>query len=152
MKKLLTTLCIIISITSLGQKWSFKAGIVAPLPVDVSQTSKVMLGSALAECAYKASSKVSITATSGYLRFNADEDFTNIPVLLGACYQAGKSVYFGASAGPGFFSESMNNSQILWSPYVGLKTGKVSADLRYFDWRKKSNNINSLGIVLSYNL
>jgi hypothetical protein len=137
-----------------SSKWSFKAGLVSPLPVDVQLQSRIQLRSFLGEAACKISPKLDLTMHAGYLMFTyrTVESFENIVILPGVRYNANNNIYFGASAGPGFWSENIDDNTLLWSPYVGIKGGKISTDLRYFNWRKTDNTANTLGIVVSYNL
>lgn len=135
-------------------KWSYKVGIVSPLPVDIQLQTRIQLRSMMAEAAYKVSPKIDATFHAGYLMFSfrTDAAFSNIVALPGLRYNATQNIYFGATSGAGFFSEALNDCYLLWSPYIGIKSKKISADLRYFNWRNTENTANTVGIVLSYNL
>jgi hypothetical protein len=152
MKKYFLLLLMISAMTSMAQT-SFKVGLVSPLPVDIQVDARPQLRSFLGEMAIKASPKVDILLTGGYMVFSYQfsGSFTNIPIMPGLRYNT-KKMYFGANCGPSFFSENIDDQAILWSPYVGFNAGNISLDLRYFNWRKTTNNANSLGIVISYNL
>lgn len=152
MTKFITALMLLIASTATAQT-SFKVGLVSPLPVDIQVDARPQLRSFIGEVAFKASPKMDIVLTGGYLVFSYQfsGSFTNIPIMPGLRYNT-KKMYFGANCGPSFFSENIDDQAILWSPYVGFNAGNISLDLRYFNWRKTTNNANSLGIVLSYNL
>jgi hypothetical protein len=150
MKKAILASMMLVSMTTFGQ-WKFKAGLVAPLPVDLQLQSRVQFKSVLGEISKNLSPKVDFTITGGYLVFNYQvaETFENIVLAPGLRYNAGKT-YFGVTAGPSWFSENIDDYETIWSPYVGVKSNNISVDLRYFNWRKVSNNGNTLGLVFSY--
>lgn len=157
MKKLLTVCMLIASISAFSQnKWNLRVGVLTPIPVNVSQQYRMDMGSGLASVSYAATKKLDITATSGYLRFQGfggNEDFTNIPALLGARYHVNDHVYFGVSAGPAFFNKEFpNDNRVLYSPHVGYKTGHVSIDANYFNWYDLDNNYNNIALCISYTL
>ena len=79
------------------------------------------------------------------------ENINNIPVLGGLKYNINENVYFGTSVGASFYDkDAAKKATLLHSPYVGLKMKHISMDLRYFNWRGRSNTENSLGVVVSY--
>lgn len=137
--------------TSFAQ-WNFKAGLVAPLPVDMQLQTRVQFRSFMGEISKTVSPKVDITLTGAYLTFSyqVSESFQNIVAAPGIRYNANKNTYFGVTCGPSWFSENLDDYFTIWSPYIGVKSNHISADLRYFNWRKTPNNGNTLGIVLSY--
>lgn len=158
MKKLLTICLLLVSIGAMAQKspWGFRTGVLVPVPVNVSHEYRMDMGSALASVSYKACKNLDVTLTSGFLRFQgsgANEDFTNIPALLGARYHVNKNVYFGVSAGPAFFNKEFSHDQrILYTPHIGYKTGPISVDANYFNWYDLDNKYNNIGLCVSYSL
>ena len=151
MKKAILALMFLWS-AAYGQKWQFKAGIVAPLPVDMQLQTRIQFKSILCEVSHKISPKVDLLLNGGFLKFNFRtlEHFENIVAIPGVRYNLANNIYFGANCGPVLFSENIWDNEIMWSPFVGIKGKKITADLRYFDWRKIDNNANTLGIVFSY--
>lgn len=150
MKKFLCLgiLMVTLSTSIFAQKnWNFRVGLLSPIPVNVQSSNNVSLGSTLFEVSYKASKNVSLMANSGYLRFN---DFTNVPVLVGARYFVNSNLYFGASAGVAIFNEGDN--QVMYTPHVGYQKGHVSLDAHYIDWRKTDDSYNNMALCLSYTL
>jgi hypothetical protein len=152
MKRAILVLTMLISV-AYGQKtskWGFKVGLVSPIPVDIQMQSKVQLRSCLGEISYKLSKKIDATFNPGYLMFTFRnvEGFENTVALGGLRYNI-NNIYFGATAGPSWWSENINDNSLLWSPYVGVKGKAISVDLRYFNWRKVENTANTLGIVVS---
>lgn len=154
MKKYILAFMLIASAATYGQT-SYKLGLVAPLPIDLQTNCTPEIRSVMVEMATKLGKKIDFTLVSGYLSFNypngLNGKFKNIPLMPGLRYNTSK-LYFGANIGPSFWSESIQDQNILWSPYVGMNTGKISLDFRYFNWRQISNSANALGIVVSYNL
>ena len=154
MKKAILALTLLCSV-AYGQKkeskWGYKVGLVSPLPIDVQLQTRVQLRSFMGEVSHKLSPKVDLLMNGGYLMFSYrySENFDNIVVLPGFRYNM-SNIYFGANCGLGFFSEAFNDNEVLWSPFVGVKGKKISADIRYFNWRKITNDANTLGIVISY--
>ena len=57
----------------------YRVGIVTPLPVNVTQITKVDVGSSMFEVDYKLSKQVKTTLSSGFLRFNSTQDFYGVP-------------------------------------------------------------------------
>ena len=158
MKKVLLLLSAVASLSAASaqkSKMEYKIGVLSPLPVNVYQNVKLYVGSSLVEASYKYSNKVRMTLTSGFLRFQneLDKDFTNVPVMAGARYSVNNTVYFGASAGVAFFNkEASVDSRIMYSPYIGIQKGHVSADLQYINWYKFDNSNNNLALCISYTL
>jgi hypothetical protein len=157
MKKVLLLLSAVATLSASAQKskMEYKIGVLSPLPVNVYQNVKLYVGSSLVEMSYKYSNKVRMTLTSGFLRFQneLDKDFTNVPVMAGARYSVNNTVYFGASAGVAFFNkEASVDSRIMYSPYIGIQKGHVSADLQYINWYKFDNANNNLALCISYTL
>ena len=157
MKKVILLLSAFATLSASAQKskMEYKVGILSPLPVNVYQNVKLYAGSSLLEASYKYSTKVRLTLTSGFLRFQneLDKDFTNVPVMAGARYSVNSTVYFGANAGVAFFNkEASVDNRIIYSPYIGIKKGHVSADLQYINWYKFENANNNLALCISYTL
>ena len=134
------------------KKTELKAGVLSPIPANVSSAYKIDVGSVFFEAGYKLSKKVTINVNSGYMRFReGTENINNIPVLGGLKYNINENVYFGTSVGASFYDkDAAKKATLLHSPYVGLKMKHISMDLRYFNWRGRSNTENSLGVVVSY--
>lgn len=156
MKKVLLLLSAVATLSASAQsKIEYKIGVLSPLPVNVYQNVKLYAGSSLVEMSYKQSNKVRMTLTSGFLRFQNElgNDFTNVPVMAGARYSVNNTVYFGASVGVAFFNkEASADSRIMYSPYIGIQKGHVSADLQYINWYKFDNANNNLALCISYTL
>ena len=150
MKKAVLALFMMVSMTSFGQ-WKFKVGLVSPLPTDIRTDSRVIFRSTLSEISKDLSPKIDLTLTGGYLLFEYvnNQTFENIIAAPGIRYNANKA-YFGVTVGPSFFSENIDDYATIWSPYVGVKSNHISVDLRYFNWRKTTNQGNTLGLVFSY--
>ena len=153
MKKAVLALSMLVSI-AYGQKdskWGFKVGLVSPLPTDIRTDSRVIFRSVLGEISNKLSPKMDLTLTGGYLMFDYinNQTFQNIVAAPGLRYNTDKA-YFGVNVGPSWFSENIDDYATIWSPYVGVKSKHISVDLRYFNWRKTTNEGNTLGLVFSY--
>ena len=136
-------------------KWNYKVGLVMPMPVEISLQSRPSLKSVMVEASHKLSNKIDMTFNAGYLFFDYrySDYFDNRIAGGGLRYNTNNGgTYFGVTAAAGFFSEDFDFVHLLWSPYVGIKGKRLSGDLRYFNWRNLDNSLNTLGIVISYNL
>lgn len=136
------------------RKWQYKVGIVVPLPADLFVQTQPGVKSVLVEASRKLSPKIDITFNAGYMFFHyhGNEYFDNRIAAGGLRYNTNAGTYFGFTTGAGCFTENIYDTRLLWSPYVGVKGKRISGDLRLFNWRNVGNELNTLGIVISYNL
>jgi len=141
-------------------KFSYKAGLVTSLPIDVyGEGYRIGIGSVLLNASYKNqkfSKKISLTGDVGYVRFKTEvsNEFAQIPVMVGLKYPISDMFYFGTSAGLTFYNKkSAGDQNFIYSPYVGIQVKRVSADLRYWNTVKDNNNsTKTVGLTFSYSL
>jgi hypothetical protein len=159
MKKTILSLLFAMTILiSYSQKnVEYRVGLVTPLPVNVTQLTKVDVGSSMFEVDYKFSKQIKTTLSSGFLRFNSMQDFYGVPLLAGAkCYTSNttnNSMYFGANAGCFWFNKEYPvSNRLMWSSYIGFEQGHVSVNIQYINWYKLNNSNNNLSIFVAYKL
>ena len=110
----------------------------------------------MVETAFKSSKfskKLSITANSGYLRFQKTDgtSYARIPVTIGLKYPINDIFYFGASTGVSYYNKSsFGSNEFLFSPFVGLQVKHISVDARYFNFTNSDNTNKTVGLVFSY--
>ena len=135
-------------------KWSFKVGLMSPIPVDLVTTYSVQLGSTLAEADYKVSKKINLIGASGYWRFNGGSssyaDFNVIPVMAGVKYSVNSSMYIAASGGASLVNEK--NIKPIFSPYIGFQIKDISVDFKYITWINEPTYLHNLALCFSYKL
>lgn len=167
MKKMLLSIAIIlIAAVSFGQTTTtkptlnYRVGIATSMPVDVHGTApRVGIGSTFLEaiCGPYKTKKVTYTASAGYFRVvsgETTENYSQIPVLVGARYSVNQSMYFGAAAGTALYTKKgQGGPDFAFSPYVGFQSRRISVDARYFNfWKQAGSSLRSVGLVFSYTL
>jgi hypothetical protein len=153
----LTLIFSILTLTSSAQ-WNYKVGLVAPIPFYVETNYTVDVSSALGTVSYT-KGKWDLKATTGYLRFRNNQPWLgnvqNIPLLIGGSYHVSPSFYVGVQAGPSIFTElRVDDTDIKWlySPHIGWHQKRWSVDMNYLNWEEVDDAVNSLVLVISYNL
>jgi len=157
-KTILSLLFAMVFLISYSQKnVEYRVGVVTPLPVNVTQLTKVDVGSSMFEVDYKFSKQMKTTLSSGFLRFNSTQDFYGVPLLAGAKYYTSStnnnSMYFGANAGCFWFNKDYPvSNRLMWSSYIGFEQGHISVNFQYINWYKLNNSNNNLSIFVAYKL
>ena len=152
----LTLILTLFSITASAQ-WNYKVGLITPIPFYVKTAYTVDVSSALGTASYT-KGKWDIKGTTGYLRFRSNEakgNIQNIPLLFGGSYHISPSFYVGVQAGPSIFTEQKIDNygiKFLYSPHAGWHQKRWSVDLHYLNWEEVQDELNSLVLVISYNL
>lgn len=153
----LTILLTLLTLTASAQ-WNYKVGVVTPIPFYVQTAYTVDVSSALGSAIYT-KGKWDLKATTGYLRFRPNTPnlgiVANIPLVFGASYHISPTIYVGLQAGPSIFTElRVDDTDIKWlySPHVGWHQKRWSVDLTYLNWEEVPDELNSLVLVISYNL
>jgi hypothetical protein len=155
MKKIILSLLLAIAfLISYSQKnVEYKVGIVTPLPVNVTQITRIDVGSTMFEADYKFSKQIKSTLSTGFLRFNSTQDFYGVPLLAGAKCYTNTSTYFGANAGCFWFNKDYAVSKrLMWTSYIGFEQGHVSVNFQYINWFNLDNSNNNLSIFVAYKL
>jgi hypothetical protein len=137
-----------------------KVGLAMQLPADVyGKDYHLKIGSSVIEAATPLSKKFDLTLTTGYLKFNSNEDdkgFVQVPAMLGLRYPVCNYCYLGFATGVAFTNDSEMGTQIAYTPYIGVHGKKMSVDLRYFNHFKTFKNgpstVKTVGMVVSYSL
>jgi hypothetical protein len=160
MKRLLVIIGILFTQFSFGQsKWGYRIGVVTPLPFFIETPYIVHPSSALLQVNYNLSDKIKTNVTTGYLRFRSNSPeykiISSVPLMIGATYNIGNGFYIGVGAGPSYINETEGKLdkaiRIIYSPYIGIQSGRWSVDLNYFNWEEVPDEVNSLTICVSYN-
>ena len=139
------------------QKPDFSVGLASAIPTDANSTDRVHinLGSTWFQVSTKYNNKFTGIVDFGYLRFKGDPEtnFAVVPMLVGLKYYVNDNVYFGSSAGLGFYNKKNNGTtSFTFSPFVGVKMNHVNLDARYINIVEKNVPIKTIGLVLSYTL
>lgn len=159
MKKLFFLSLICVSTTAFAQKLqkpNFHVGLATALPTDMGDKDvHVNLGSTWFQLSSKYNKKFTGTVDFGYLRFKGDSEtnFAVVPFMAGLKYHVNEYVYFGGSAGVGFYNDdAYGKTSFMFSPYIGVMMGHITVDARYISVVEKDQPIKTIGLVFSYTL
>lgn len=135
-------------------KFNYRIGLVTSLPADTDvPTTRITLGSTLVEMNYKLSKKITAVANLGYTKYQDAEGlkFSQVPTTLGFRYSIDNMFYFGASAGPAFYTKNAMTTNFMYSPYIGMQQKKISIDARFMN-TVKTEPIKVVCLVFSYTM
>ena len=153
MKKVLLFLLLIASTNLFAQKNIYKIGIITPLPVDIYENDfHLTIASSFFTYEKKVKNKFNFIANSGYLRFvKLDENYSQIPILIGTKYNVNNQFYFGASFGISIYNKkSYGNYTYTYSPFLGINFKNISVETRYFNSINSNNPPKFLSLVFNY--
>ncbi len=153
MKKLILLSLLTIAFTTVFSQLNYKVGLLTSLYTnDNNSHPKIALGSALAEVCYPVSGMLTLTATSGIVRYvNDAEGYNQFPVYLGTKRKINEYFYLGGNAGASFFSRIKHGVNFSWSAYAGMEVQNISIDIRYLNTVKPNSGLSTTAVVLSYN-
>jgi len=136
---------------------NYRIGIATSIPTDVyCNSTRVGIGSTFLEASCKPhpDKKFTYTLSAGYFRLvNQAGSYTQAPLMIGARYSVNSTVYFGAATGAAIYTKAGNgNTQLAYSPYIGVQSKHISVDARYFNFSTKESTMKTLSLVFSYTL
>jgi hypothetical protein len=159
MKKILLFSAIMIALGASAQKLqkpNFSIGLATAVPTDAnSEKVHVNLGSTWFQVTTKYNNKFTGVIDFGYVKFKGDSEtnFAVIPFMVGLKYAVNESVYFGSSAGVGFYNKKDNGTNsFMFAPFIGVKMNHVSVDARYISIVEKTAPVKTIALVVSYTL
>lgn len=159
MKKVVLVLSAFVTLSASAQKLqkpNFSIGLATAIPTDAnSEKVHVNLGSTWFQLSTKYDKKFTGIVDFGYIKFKGDTEtnFAVIPLMMGLKYTVNESVYFGSSAGIGFYNKKDNGTNsFMFAPFIGVKMNHVNVDARYISIVEKTNPVKTIALVVSYTL
>lgn len=138
------------------QKPNLSIGLATAIPTDAnSDKVHVNLGSTWFQVSTKYNNKFTGVVDFGYIKFKGDAEtnFAVIPFMVGLKYTVNESVYFGSSAGAGFYNKKDNGTNsFMFAPFIGVKMNHVNVDARYISIVEKTAPVKTIALVVSYTL
>ena len=160
MKKFLLAAAMLMSAVSFGQNKfqpvDLSVGILTAIPTDANASElHVNYGSTWFQVSSKYNKKFTGTIDFGYVRFRSDAEtnFSVVPFNVGVRYAMNDNVFFGSSAGVGFYNNNdYGKTSFMFSPYVGVNVGHVNLTSRYINVVNKQTPVKTIAIGVSYTL